>query len=256
MEKKQTLGLISLASVPLVMTLGNSMLIPVLPIMEKTLHISSFQTSLIITIYSGVAIILIPIAGFLSDRIGRKKVIIPSLIAAGIGGTISGWAAWKLNDPFSMILIGRIFQGIGAAGSSPIVLPFIGDMLCREKDVSSGLGLIETSNTIGKVLSPILGAFLASILWFLPFLAFPVFCLLSILLVGFFSRAPKEQEELQNFSFFWNSIKNIFKKHARWLVTIFLIGCVCMFIRFGMLFYLSSILEEAYHINGVKKVGF
>src|SRR4051795_6549144 len=130
MEKKQTLGLISLASVPLVMTLGNSMLIPVLPIMEKTLHISSFQTSLIITIYSGLTTILIPIAGFLSDRIGRKKVIIPSLIAAGIGGMISGWAAWKLNDPFSMILIGRIFQGIGAAGASPIVLPFIGDMFC------------------------------------------------------------------------------------------------------------------------------
>jgi ACDE family multidrug resistance protein len=202
MEKKQTLGLISLASVPLVMTLGNSMLIPVLPIMEKTLHISSFQTSLIITIYSGVAIILIPIAGFLSDRIGRKKVIIPSLIAAGIGGTISGWAAWKLNDPFSVILIGRIFQGIGAAGASPIVLPFIGDMFCREKDVSSGLGLIETSNTIGKVLSPILGAFLASILWFLPFLAFPVFCLLSILLVGFFQSSSKRARRTSEFQFF------------------------------------------------------
>lgn len=47
----------SLASISLVMTLGNSMLIPVLPIIEKQLHITSFQTSLLITMYSVVAII-------------------------------------------------------------------------------------------------------------------------------------------------------------------------------------------------------
>ncbi|MGJ7923295.1 MFS transporter [Neobacillus sp. LXY-4] len=255
MEHKQTSGLISLASVPLVMTLGNSMLIPVLPIMEKKLDITPFQSSLIITIYSGVAIILIPIAGYLSDRIGRKKVIIPSLIAAGIGGVISGWASWKMNDPYLMILVGRVLQGIGAAGASPIVLPLIGDMFCDEKEVSSGLGLIETSNTVGKVLSPILGAFLASIFWFLPFLAFPIFCLLSILLVGIFIKAPKEKEEPPKFKVFLNSIKNIFKRDARWLFTIFTVGGICMFILFGMLFYLSSLLEEIYHIEGIKKGG-
>ncbi len=255
MQKNQTLGLISLASVPLVMTLGNSMLIPVLPIMEKELHISSFQTSLIITIYSAVAIILIPLAGFLSDRIGRKKVIIPSLIAAGIGGLISGWSAWKLNDPFLMILIGRIFQGIGAAGASPIVLPLIGDMFCNEKEVSTGLGLIETSNTIGKVLSPLLGAFLASFLWFMPFLAFPLFCLLSIILIGIFIKVPDEKKEPPKLKVFLKSIKHIFNMEARWLITIFTVGGVCMFILFGMLFYLSSILEESYQIDGIKKGG-
>ena len=90
----QKWAIISMSSIPLVMTLGNSMLIPVLPSMEKKLSISSFQTSMIITVYSIVAIFLIPVAGYLSDHIGRKKVIIPSLIIAGIGGIISGWAAW------------------------------------------------------------------------------------------------------------------------------------------------------------------
>lgn len=66
-------AILSLSSIPLVMTLGNSMLIPVLPMMERELTISSFQSSLIITVYSVVAIFLIPIAGFLSDHIGRKK---------------------------------------------------------------------------------------------------------------------------------------------------------------------------------------
>src|SRR5690606_14986877 len=73
----------AIASIPLVMTLGNSMFIPVLPILEDKLNISSFQVSMIITVYSIFAIFLIPIAGYISDHIGRKKIIIPSLIIAG-----------------------------------------------------------------------------------------------------------------------------------------------------------------------------
>lgn len=104
------------------------MLIPVLPLMERKLDITKLQSSLIITVYSIVAIFLIPIAGFLSDKFGRKIVIIPSLIIAGIGGLIAGWAAWKMDSPYFIILSGRILQGVGAAGAFPIVLPLIGDM--------------------------------------------------------------------------------------------------------------------------------
>src|SRR4051812_38055639 len=74
--------IVSLASIPLVMTLGNSMLIPVLPIMEEKVGITSFQSSMIITSYSVAAIFLIPVAGYLSDRFGRKMVILPSLLLA------------------------------------------------------------------------------------------------------------------------------------------------------------------------------
>ncbi|HEX6922762.1 MAG TPA: MFS transporter, partial [Bacillales bacterium] len=45
MEEKKKWDLISIASIPLVMTLGNSMLIPVLPTIEKELEISSLQSS-------------------------------------------------------------------------------------------------------------------------------------------------------------------------------------------------------------------
>lgn len=78
----------ALASIPLVMTLGNSMLIPVLPAMERHLDITPLQSSLLITMYSVVAILFIPLAGYISDRIGRKMVIVPSLLLAAVGG---GW---------------------------------------------------------------------------------------------------------------------------------------------------------------------
>jgi MFS transporter, ACDE family, multidrug resistance protein len=256
MEAGKKWDLISIASISLIMTLGNSMLIPILPAIRNKLSITSLQVSLMITVYSAVAIILIPIAGYLSDRYGRKKVIIPSLIITAAGGLVSGLAAWWMEQSYWVMLAGRFLQGIGAAGAAPIVLPLVGDIFKRESDVSSGLGVVETSNTFGKVLSPILGSALAMIVWFLPFLAIPVFCLVSLLLVLFLVKEPKEKKDGKPkaaFSQFLSSVKAIFKQKGRWLYAIFVIGAICMFVVFGVLFYLSDTLEDIYGVKGVLK---
>lgn len=253
MEEKKTWELISLASIPLVMTLGNSMLIPVLPTIEKELQISSFQVSMIITVYSVVAIFLIPIAGYLSDQYGRKRIIIPSLVIAALGGLLSGWVSWQVEDPYQLIIVGRLLQGVGAAGAAPIVMPLVGDMFQNESDVSNGLGVIETSNTFGKVLSPILGAVLASVVWYMPFFAFPIFCLISILMMTFLVKSPAISTKPAKLNAFIRSINYTFKNEGKWLYAVFLIGCICMFVLFGVLFYLSTMLEEQHNIVGIKK---
>ncbi len=254
MEARKKLDLLALSSVPLVMTLGNSMLIPVLPEISKKLDISAFQVSLIITVYSIVAILLIPIAGYLSDRFGRKLVLVPCLIIAGVGGAVSGWASWKMEDPYIMILLGRVLQGIGSAGAAPVVMPLIGDMFNDDEQISAGLGLTETANTAGKVLSPIIGAVLAAFLWFLPFWFIPFFCLISVLLVFFLVKVPKKKEsEKQSFKEFAHCVKDIFAKDGKWLFAIFAVGCTIMFVLFGVLFFLSDMLEKQYNINGIKK---
>lgn len=245
-------AIVSIASIPLVMTLGNSMLIPVLPTMEKELEISAFQSSLIITVYSVVAIFFIPLAGFLSDKIGRKMVIIPSLIIAGLGGLLAAFVSWKMKDAFWLLLLGRMMQGIGAAGAFPIVLPLVGDMFRTDKEISSSLGIIETGNTLGKVLSPIIGAILASFIWYLPFFAIPIFCLVSILLLAFLVHSPKN-EKSPPFKEFLIGLKETFKFNSRWLTSLFIIGGNLMFILFGILFYLSNMLEEQFKIGDIKK---
>ncbi|WP_164669613.1 MFS transporter [Virgibacillus doumboii] len=252
-SQEKRLAIVSLASIPLIMTLGNSMLIPILPVMEKELDISKLQSSYIITMYSIVAIFFIPFAGFLSDRFGRKKVIVPSLIITGLGGFIAGWASGSMDDPFLVILIGRILQGIGASGAAPIVLPLVGDMFRNDKEASTTLGIIETSNTTGKVLSPILGAVLAAFIWYLPFYSIPVFCLISVLMVSFLIKNKGEEEEHRSFREYIGLAKDVFKEHGKWLVAVFIIGAILMFILFGFLFYLSSILEDKYDYKGVWK---
>jgi MFS transporter, ACDE family, multidrug resistance protein len=255
---KNKLMLLSIASIPLIMTLGNSMLIPVLPAISRELEVSSFQVSLLITVYAVVAILLIPVAGFLSDRFGRKAVIIPSLIIAGAGGAVCAAAAWWMNNgAYPVILAGRFLQGIGAAGAAPIVLPLVGDLFQDEKEVSLGLGVIETSNTFGKVLSPILGSALAMIVWFAPFISIPLFCLASVLLVGFMVKPPKRQKQESQVGIkeFIRSVGSILKEKGRWLTGVFAAGGIAMLLVFGVLFYLSNVLEEQQGLHGIAKGG-
>ncbi|UHA76246.1 MFS transporter [Paenibacillus sp. 481] len=236
------------------MTLGNSMLIPVLPEIRRQLKVSDFQSSMLITVYSVMAILLIPAAGYLSDRLGRKVVIIPSLIIAGIGGAVCGAAAVWLDNSYSVILGGRVLQGIGAAGAMPIVLPLVGDMFKSEEDVSAGLGIVETANTFGKVLSPILGSALVLIAWYVPFWTIPVMCLISIVLVICLVKQPKKTEKKpQPLRQFLHSTWQLLKQNGRWLSALFAIGGMAMFVLFGLLFYLSETLEETHHYKGIVK---
>ncbi|MFD1361363.1 MFS transporter [Lentibacillus salinarum] len=252
-EQEKRRAVLALASIPLIMTLGNSMLIPILPVMEQELDISKLQSSYIITVYSIVGIFLIPVAGFLSDRFGRKNVIIPSLIITGVGGLLAGLASQLMDNPFLVILAGRILQGIGSSGAFPIVLPLVGDMFKDDKEASTTLGIIETSNTVGKVLSPILGAALAAAVWYLPFYSIPVFCAVSALMVAFLIKNKEEKAKQTRFKAYIGFIRDVMKQHGRWLIAVFIIGAILMFILFGFLFYLSSILEEKYDYKGIWK---
>nr|WP_170312192.1 MFS transporter [Paenibacillus sacheonensis] len=241
------------------MTLANSMLIPILPLMQRELKISEMQTSLIITVYAAVSIVCIPVAGYLSDRFGRKRVIVIGLSIVAVGGVVSGLAAWLMNaHGYGVILLGRFIQGVGAAGAFPVVLPLVGDMFDSKEEVSSGLGMIETSNTFGKVLSPVLGSALALVVWFLPLAVIPVISAISIVAVLCFVKVPPASgsggaEETKGFRAFVHEVASLLSEKGRWLYAIFAIGCLAMFIMFGFLYDLSSVLENRYRIHGIYK---
>ena len=88
-QKHKGMTIAAIGSIPLILVLGNSMLIPILPKMKSELGITQFQTSLLISVFSISAAIMIPILGYLSDRFSRKAIVIPALILYGSGGSIS-----------------------------------------------------------------------------------------------------------------------------------------------------------------------
>jgi len=249
-SKGQTWEFIALATIPIVLVFGNSMLVPGLPQMQKELGISKFQSSLIISIFSLAAGLFIPLIGYLSDRFGRKVVIIPALIVYGAAGILAGFGA--IWDSYTVIIIARAIQGFAAAGTAPIAMALVGD-LYEGGTESKALGLIEASNGAGKVLSPIIGSLLMLIVWYASFFAFPVFCALSLLAVIFLIKERKRSQK-QELKAYLGKIKSIFKEKGRWLVTAFFAGSLGLFILFGVLFYLSNILEDKpYDIDGVVK---
>ena len=129
-----------------------------------------------------------------------------------------------------------MLQGIGSAGAAPVVMPFIGDLFKGDDErITAGLGDIETSNTAGKVLSPILGSLLAAWFWFMPFWFIPFFAH-QFFLVLFLVAKPEKQKEAPSISEFVKNVGRIFKRDGRWLFTVFIIGCVIMFLLFGVLF--------------------
>lgn len=243
--------ILAIGSIPLMMTLGNSMLIPIMPEMKSSLDLSQFQVSLTITVFSISAAICIPVVGYLSDRFSRKIIILPSLFLFGIGGLLAGFSA-SVFESYALLMIGRTIQGIGAAGTSPIAMALIGDLF-KGGEQSRVLGIYEASNGLGKVLSPILGSLLALIVWWSIFFAFPLVSFLSAFLVWIFIKEKSNRQTPPPFPKYIRGLLSLFQHEGRWLFAAYLAGGTCLFTTYGILFYLSDELESNYNIDGVIK---
>lgn len=253
MQKPTGWTILAIASVALIMTLGNSMLIPILPQMRSALDLSQFKVSLTITVFSVVGAIFIPIFGYLSDRFTRKAIIIPALIFYSVGGLLAGIATLLLSKKaYAWILVGRVFQGIGAAGTTPMSMALAGDLF-KGGRASKVLGLVEASNGMGKVLSPLIGSLLAALIWYAPFFAYPFFGLVAIVLTWIFVKEKDKKKAVLPFGQYIKGLLTVFKHEGRWLFSAYLAGAVCFFALFGVLFYLSDVLEKQYDIDGILK---
>jgi len=251
--KSSAAVLAALSGVPFIMVLGNSMIIPVLPDIKGALDLTDLNLSLIITLFSVPAGLIIPLAGFLSDRFGRKVVIAPSLVLYGLGGIVAGLAgAWMGREAYPVILAGRVLQGIGAAGTAPIAMALCGDLFTG-KERSKSLGIIEAANGFGKVLSPVLGAAIGLITWYATFLLFPAIVIPIIIALWFTVKEPESNRTKQSVGEYLQSIKKIFEKKSAMLLTSFFAGMTALLLLFGVLFFLSEHLEKRYHLEGIVK---
>ena len=193
MDKRRLVHVAVLAAVPFVMVLGNSMLIPVFPQLKRAMDLTQFQVGLLITVFSIPAALVIPFAGVLSDHIGRRKVIAPALAVYGLGGLIAGGAALLLEQPYGVVLAGRIVQGVGAGGTYLLAVALAGDLFTGSGRTKV-LGVLEAANGVGKVVSPILGAAVALIVWWAPFFVYGVLALPVALLVWFVIDEPPVEQ--------------------------------------------------------------
>jgi DHA1 family tetracycline resistance protein-like MFS transporter len=136
--------------------LGFGIVIPVIPAFaQNSLHASSATIGLIIATFSLMQTIFTPILGKLSDKIGRKPLILLSLAGAAVSYLIFGLATSIL-----MIFISRALAGI-CAGSVSAAQAYIADITTPEKR-AKGMGLIGVAFSLGFVFGPALGGVLTN----------------------------------------------------------------------------------------------
>jgi ACDE family multidrug resistance protein len=251
LDKKLRVTIIILCLVPLIMVLGNSMLIPVLPSIQKELRVDIVKVGLLITVFSIPAGIVIPFAGVLSDRVGRKKIMFPALLVYGAGGLLAGFFAVTFKEKaFSWIVGARMIQGIGAGGTYQLSMALAGDLI-QSRERSKILGYLEASNGMGKVISPLAGAALALISWYIPFFVYGILAIPVAFLILCFVKedVQKLQKNVQPIPQYLANLQKIIKTKWLPLSIAFLSGLITLFALFGLLSFYSDVLDKQYKIN-------
>ncbi len=152
---------------------GNvSSVAPAFPQVVDVFNISRVQVGWVVTAYSLPGILSAPLAGVMADRLGRKRVLVPTLFVFGIAG-----GACALARSFPVLLMLRALQGLAAAPLVGLAVTIIGDRY-QGTTRTTAIGYNASALNVGTATYPALGGALAAIAWFWPFalplLALPV----------------------------------------------------------------------------------
>jgi MFS family permease len=180
------LGLLVLLTSGIPATIGMSALTPVLPKIEQALAHHSADTYLVkfVSAAAGLAMIVgAPLAGFLSDRLGRKPVLIGALMVFSAVGMLGYW----LDDLYSLIA-SRLVVGAAAAAALTVGVTLIGD---RYEGHMRGrlMGLNVTISTFSALIFLPFAGVLGERSWHGPFLLHAI--ALPLALMAFWLHAPR-----------------------------------------------------------------
>lgn len=118
---------------------------------------------------------------------------------------------------------------------------------------TKALGLLEASNGLGKVLSPILGSLIALISWQTPFFVYGILAFPIALGVWFFVPEKEDNRSRDTLYQYWLKLKDVLQEKAKLLFSSYFVGMTALFLLFGVLSYVSDILESKYGFFGLKK---
>jgi len=159
-----------------VVMLGYGIIIPILPFYIESMGAGGMELGLLVASYAVMRLIFGPIWGGLSDRIGRKPILL-----IGILGYAVTMVWFGLANTLWMLFAARILSGVLSSATAPTTMAFIGDST-PENERGGGMGLLGAAGGIGTIVGPVLGGFLASESLSTPFFLAAGLSVLSLLL--------------------------------------------------------------------------
>lgn len=166
---------------------GFGIVIPVLPLYAEHFHATPVEIGWLTGIYSGMQIVFTPLLGRLSDRVGRRPVLIVSLIGTSLGFLIMGWAG-----SLALLFVARIIDG-ATGGNISTAQAYIADVSTPENR-SRSMGLIGAAFGLGFTFGPMIGGVMSKISYGAPFYFAAALAALNVVLLYFVLPESLSQE--------------------------------------------------------------
>ncbi len=192
--------LLPILGVTFIDIVGFSMLLPMLPYFVTHFGASAIVVGLLLATFSFCQLVSAPLWGNVSDRIGRKTVLIVSQIGATIGWALLAFAPNVASllavAPIGVVFAARILEGV-SGGNISITQAYVADLV-QPKERARAFGLIGAMFAAGMVFGPFGGGLLYSHYGFaVPFLAAAGLQLVTLLVTIFMlpeSRAKRSDD--------------------------------------------------------------
>jgi MFS transporter, DHA1 family, tetracycline resistance protein len=158
--------------------LGFSLILPLLPFYAETFGASPITIGLLVAIYAAMQFIGAPILGRLSDRYGRRPMLIASIF-----GTFLSFLLMGISHSLAVLFIARGLDGL-TGGNISIAQAYISDVT-DAKNRSRGMGIIGAAFGLGFIFGPALGGLLSRWGYSLPVFIAAGMALINLILIIF-----------------------------------------------------------------------
>jgi Arabinose efflux permease len=216
---------------------GGALLAPVLPEMVGPLHTTAQNVALLMSVFTISTAFFTLVVGHFTDRVNRKRILIPCLVIYGITGLVSFFVA-----DFSALLVLRFVQGIGVAGMTTLAMLVIGDVYTGLDRVAA-MSKISITFALGSVFAPVIGGGLAVFGWNYAFLFFALSLPFAVLVVLFLPETRDQAAAVVHHEGMSGALKCM--KDLPILATVFM-GFSIFFLLFAMMIYVPFMLKGTF----------
>ncbi len=260
-------ALLLLMSIQFLVYLGFAIIIPVLPEVIVAQNWNEIHVGGLLTVYALASFFTAPLWGQLSDKIGRKQLILIGLI-----GFCSSFIIFSIFIKNLVILyISRIIGGLFSGALYTAVTGYVGDMSTNENR-NRYMGLMGMSIGLGFIFGPAIGGMLGHISLQLPFIISAALLALLFIYALFVLREPERKGEANKRAIIPQGASTLLKFRVRYLflfsffVTFILAGVEATFqlfqidriqitpLQLGYLFMFSGFVDAAIQGGVVRKI--
>ena len=260
-------SILLLMSVQFFVYLGFGLIIPILPEVIVQQGLSEVHVGGLLTIYALASFFTAPLWGALSDRTGRKKLILIGLV----GFSLSFFLFAIFIDNIVLLYVSRVVGGIFSGALYTAVTGFVADMT-TEENRNKYMGLLGMSIGLGFIFGPALGGVLGNISLQAPFIGSGTLTVLLLIYAGIILKEPEKRADAnkrpilpKGGATLWQyRIRNLFL--MSFMITLVLAGVESTFqlfqitkieitpIQIGYLFMASGFVDAAIQGGVVRRV--